>query len=63
MNFSFWGFVKDNVYNPSFPVDLQRLRDRTVKTTDLVDVTSLKNCGANESVVYRITKDSRIEDF
>jgi hypothetical protein len=38
MDFSFWGFVEDNVY---MPVDLQELCDRIVNTIALVDVTFL----------------------
>jgi hypothetical protein len=37
---SFCEFVKDNVYIPPTPVDLQEIRDRIVNATDLVDVTS-----------------------
>jgi hypothetical protein len=39
MDFSFWGFVKDNVYIPPMPVKIQELRDRIVNTIALVDVT------------------------
>jgi hypothetical protein len=39
MDFPFWGFVKDNVYIPPMPVDLQERRDRIVNTTALADVT------------------------
>jgi hypothetical protein len=38
---SFWGFVEDNVYIPSMPVDLQELRDRTVNARALEHVTFL----------------------
>jgi hypothetical protein len=41
MDFPFWGFVKDNVYIPPMPVDLQELRDRIVNAIALVDVTFL----------------------
>jgi hypothetical protein len=41
MDFSFWEFVKDNVYTPIMPVDLQELRDRTVNAIAPVDVTFL----------------------
>jgi hypothetical protein len=41
MDFSFWGFVKDNVYIPPMPVDLQELCDTTVNAIALVDVTFL----------------------
>jgi hypothetical protein len=39
MDFSFWGFVKDNVYIPPMPVDLQEIRDRIVNAIALVHVT------------------------
>jgi hypothetical protein len=41
MDFSFWGFVKYNVYVPPMPVDLQQLRDRIVNAIALVHVTFL----------------------
>jgi hypothetical protein len=41
MDFSFWGFIKDNVYIPPMPVDLRELRDRIVNAIALVDVTFL----------------------
>jgi hypothetical protein len=41
MGFSFRGFVKDNVYIPPMPVDLQGLRDRIVNTIALVDASFL----------------------
>jgi hypothetical protein len=41
MHFSFWGFVKDNVYIPPMPVELQELRDRIVNAIALVHVTFL----------------------
>jgi hypothetical protein len=41
MDFSIWGFVKDNVYIPPMPVDLQEVRDRTVNTIALVDANFL----------------------
>jgi hypothetical protein len=41
MDFSFWGFVKDNVYIPPMPVDLQELHDRIVNAIALVLVTFL----------------------
>jgi hypothetical protein len=47
MGFSFWGFMKDNVYIPSMLTDLKDLRDRIVNATALVDVTFLRNCGTN----------------
>jgi hypothetical protein len=39
MDFSFWGFVKDNVHIPPTPVGLQELSDRIVNVIALVDVT------------------------
>jgi hypothetical protein len=36
MDFSFWGFVKDNVYTPPMAVDLQELRDRIVNAIALL---------------------------
>jgi hypothetical protein len=41
MDFSFWGFVKDNVYIPPMPVDFQELRDRIVNTIALIDANFL----------------------
>jgi hypothetical protein len=41
MDFSFWRFVKDNVYIPPMPVDHQELRDRIVNAIALVRVTFL----------------------
>jgi hypothetical protein len=41
MDFSFWGFVKDDMYIPPIPVDLQELRDRIVNAIALVDATFL----------------------
>jgi hypothetical protein len=41
MDFSFWGFVKDNVCIPPMPVDLQEIRDRTVNTIALADANFL----------------------
>jgi hypothetical protein len=41
MDFSFWGFMKDNVYVPPMPVDLQELRDRIINAIALVHVTFL----------------------
>jgi hypothetical protein len=41
MDFSFWGFVKDNVYIPPIPVDFQELRDGIENAIVLVDVTFL----------------------
>jgi hypothetical protein len=39
MDFPFWGFVKDNVYIPHRPVDLQELSDRIVNAIAMVGVT------------------------
>jgi hypothetical protein len=41
MDYTFWGFMKDNVYIPTMPVDLQELRDRIVNAIALVHVTFL----------------------
>jgi hypothetical protein len=41
MDFSFWGFVKDNVYIPPMPADLQEVRDWIVNAIALVHVTFL----------------------
>jgi hypothetical protein len=41
MDFSFWGFMKDNVYIPPMPVDFQELCDRIVNAIALVHVTFL----------------------
>jgi hypothetical protein len=38
MDFSFWSLVKDNMYIPTMPVDLQEIYDRIVNTIALVDV-------------------------
>jgi hypothetical protein len=64
MDFSFWGFVKDNVYIPPMPVDLQELRDRIVNTTALVDVTLLDKLWVELEYrldVCRITRGSNTE--
>jgi hypothetical protein len=52
MDFSFWGFVKDNVYIPPMPVDLQELGDRIVKAIALVHVTFWANYGSNLNIVW-----------
>jgi hypothetical protein len=64
MDFSFWGFVKDNVYIPPMPVDLQELRGRIVNTIALVDVTFLDKLWDKLEYrldVCRITRGSLIE--
>jgi hypothetical protein len=64
MDFSFWGFVKDNVYIPPIPVDLQELRDRIVNATALVHVTFLGKLWVELEYrldVCRITRGSNIE--
>jgi hypothetical protein len=64
MDFSFWGFVKDNVYIPPMPVDLQELHDRIVNTTALVDVTFFDKLWGKLEYrldVCRITRGSHIE--
>jgi hypothetical protein len=63
-DFSFWGFVKDNVYKPAMPVDLQELRERTVTATALVNVTLLNKLWDELRYrldVCRITRGSHIE--
>jgi hypothetical protein len=63
MDFSFWGFVKDNVYIPQMPVDLQEIRDRIVNTTALVDAKFLDKLWDKLEYrldVCRITRDSHI---
>jgi hypothetical protein len=60
MDFSFWGFVKDNVYIPPMPVDVQELRYK-INTIALVDVTFLDKLSDKLEYrldVYRITSGS-----
>jgi hypothetical protein len=66
MDFSFWGFVKDDVYIPSMPVDLQEICERIVNTLAVVDANFLDKqrdkleyrldvcCSAQSSAVSRI---------
>jgi hypothetical protein len=64
MDFSFWRFVKDNVYIPPMPVDLQELCDRIVNTIALVDVTFLGKLWDELEYcldVCHITRGSHIE--
>jgi hypothetical protein len=64
MDFSFWGFVKDNVYIPAMPVDLQELRDRIVNAIALVHVTFLGKLWVELEYrldVCRIIRGSNIE--
>jgi hypothetical protein len=64
MDFSFWGFVKDNVYIPPMPVDLQQLRDMIVNAIDLVHATFLGKLWDEleyRLVVCRITRGSNSE--
>jgi hypothetical protein len=64
MDFSFWGFVKDNVYIPPIPVDLQKIRDRIVKTIALVNANFLDklwNKLEYRMDVCRITRGSHID--
>jgi hypothetical protein len=66
MEFSFWGFVKDNVYIPPLPVGLQDLRDRTVNAIALVHVTFLRKLWVELEYrldVCRITRGSHIEQL
>jgi hypothetical protein len=64
MDFSFRGFVTDNVYIPPMPVDLQELRDRIVNAIALVDVTFLNKLWDELEYrldVWRITSGSHTE--
>jgi hypothetical protein len=58
------GFVKDNMYIPPMPVDLQEIRDRTVNTIALVDANFLDKLWDKLEYrldVCRITRGSRFE--
>jgi hypothetical protein len=58
------GFVKDNVYIPPMPVDLQEIRDRIVNTIALLDVNFLDKLWDKLEYcldVCRIPRDSHIE--
>jgi hypothetical protein len=64
MNFSFWGFMKDNVNKPPMPVGLQELHDRIVNAIALVHVTFLGKLWVKLEYrpdVCRITGGSNIE--
>jgi hypothetical protein len=64
MDFSFWGFMKDNVYIPPMPVDLQEHCDRNVNAIALVHVTFLGKLWDEVEYrvdVCRITRHSSIE--
>jgi hypothetical protein len=64
VDFSFWGFVKDNVYIPPMPVDLQELRDRIVNVIALVVVNFVNKLWDELEYrldVCRITRGSHIE--
>jgi hypothetical protein len=64
MDFTFWEFVKDNVYIPPMTMDLQELRDRIVNATALVHITILGKLWVESEYrldVYRITRGSNIE--
>jgi hypothetical protein len=64
MDFSFWGFVKDNVYIPPMLVDFQELHDRIVNAIALVCVTFLGKLWVELEYhldVCRITRGSNIE--
>jgi hypothetical protein len=55
--------MKDNVYTPPMPVDLQEIRDRIVNTIALVDVNFLDKLW--DKLEYRLdvwmSRDSHIE--
>jgi hypothetical protein len=64
MDFSVWGFVKDNVYIPSMPVVLQELHDRIVNAIALVHVIFLGKVSVKSEYhldVCCITRGSNIE--
>jgi hypothetical protein len=64
MDFLFLGFVKDNVYIPPMPVDLQEIRDRIVNTIALLDANFLNILWDKLEYrldVCRITRGSHIE--
>jgi hypothetical protein len=64
MDFPFWGLLKDNVYLPPMPLDLQELRDRIVNAIALVDVTFLNKLWDELEYrldVYRMPRGSHIE--
>jgi hypothetical protein len=64
IDFSFWEFVKDNVYIPPMPVDLREIRDRIVNTIALVDAIFLDKLWDKLEYrldVCRITRGSHIE--
>jgi hypothetical protein len=66
MDFSFLGFVKDNVYIPPMPVDFQEIRDRIVNTIALLDVNFLDKLWDKLEYyrdVCRITRGSHIEQI
>jgi hypothetical protein len=64
MDFSFWGFMKDNVYILPMPVGIQEIQDRTVNTIALVDANFLNELWDKlEYCLYvcHITRGSHIE--
>jgi hypothetical protein len=64
MDFSFWGFVENNVYIPPMPVDLQEIHDRIVNTIALVDANFLDKLWDKLEYcldVCRVTRGSHIE--
>jgi hypothetical protein len=64
MCFSFWGFVKDDVYIQPTPVDLQEIRDRIVNTVALIDANFLDKVWEKLEYrldVCRITRGSHVE--
>jgi hypothetical protein len=66
MDFSFWGFVKDNVYIPPMPVELQEIRHRIVNSIAVLDANFLDKLWDQLEYhldVCRITRGSHIEHF
>jgi hypothetical protein len=61
MDFSFWGFVEDNVYIPPMPVDLQELRDRIVNATVLLHVTFLGKLWVELEYRLDVCRISRVQ--
>ena len=63
-DFFLWGFVKDTVFVPPLPADLQDLRNRITAAVTLADgdlLTRMWNEMGYRIDVCRITKGGRIE--